>query len=170
MSDARKIRMTLPETIVFPWLGISVPVEAHPDDVTGEENIALANMNQWTHELKTKLELACYADYLRKIEAVDAEPPTVPVISTPSDIWKHVEVVSVRPEGRSHVIVYAVPAWSDTLHHEWCIEGVDRLVYVGQFLHYSAQAYLEITEDNSARGYEEVIARLGHVPRAWINK
>ena len=157
----------LPDTVVFPWLGVAVPVRVD-ESATGDEEVALKSMADWTPVLRTALERACFADYLGKIESIDAEPPTVPIIGKPSEIWKHIRIDSVRPEGCSHVIVYAVPSWQETLHHEWCIEGTATLHYVGQFLDYSADGYHGLK--SSAVGYDEVIDRLGHLPQSWIEQ
>jgi hypothetical protein len=39
------------------------------------------------------------------------------------------------------LVVYVVPDWDADEHLEWCIEGADKLVYVGQFLGYSVDGY-----------------------------
>ncbi|GLQ98675.1 hypothetical protein [Dyella mobilis] len=157
----------LPETVTFPWLGVSVPVQVDSDFATGEERIALDNIGLWTPSLKISLERACFADYLTKVYEIGAEPPTVPVIKRPQDIWRHITINSVRLEGKAHVIVYAVPSWHEDLHHEWCIEGTDTLHYVVQFLACSAEGYDIIDSTNSARGYDAVIERFSHIPQSW---
>jgi hypothetical protein len=153
--------------VVFPWIHVSVPVDVTFSELTGEEHIALRSMRDWTAGLRTSIERACFADYLEHVEAIDGQPPTVPVIKRPSEVWEHIQVRSVRPQGADLVVVYAEPSWDDNLHHEWCIQGNDRLLYVGQFLGYSADSYGEIESGNSARNYDQTIARLGHLPQAW---
>jgi hypothetical protein len=158
----------LAENVVFPWLNVPVQVDSTFSDLTGEEHLALRNMGNWTDGLRTALERACFADYLEKIEAIGAQPPTVPVIKCPNEIWNHVRVESVRPEGADLIVVYAEPSWQIDLCHEWCIEGSDRLLYVGPFLGYSPSSYATIEAGmNSARNYDETIARLAHLPQDW---
>jgi hypothetical protein len=159
----------LPETVNFPWINKTVRVRVDEmDDLTGEEHLALANMVHWTPALKTCIERACFADYLKMIYAIDATPPTVPVIKAPADIWAHVEIQDVHAEG-NFVIVYAMPEWDETLQHEWCIEGTNTLHYVGQFVDWSADGYVNdfFSDSNSAVDYDAVIERLGHIPQAW---
>ena len=159
----------LPEVVPFPWINTSVPVDLSSTAESGEEHLALENIEKWTDGLRTSIERACFANYLEKVEAIGAEPPTVPVIKRPRDIWRHIEIESVRPQGRDLIVVYAVPEWDDNLHHEWCIKGTDRLLYVGQFLDYPADSYGDIESGNSALDYDETIARLEHLPQQWTS-
>lgn len=160
---------TMPTYVIFPWTLTRVPIARDPVESTGGEETAIQNISKWTDRLRIALERACFADYLQKIEDIGAEPPTVPAIKTASQVWNHIELQSVRAIGPNVVVVYAVPAWDENLHHEWCIEGTDTLLYVGQFLDYdSGDAYRSIRAGNSAVAYEETIARLGHIPQSWI--
>jgi hypothetical protein len=158
---------TIPTYVIFPWVLARVPVEQDPEESIGGEETAIENMSKWTEGLRTAIERACFADYLQKIEDIGAEPPTVPAIKAASQVWNHIELQSVRAFGPNIVVVYAVPAWDEDLHHEWCIEGTDTLLYVGQFLDYSGDSYRSIRDGNSAVSYEETIARLGHIPQSW---
>lgn len=155
----------LPSTVAFLWLGVRVPVRIDEDHATGEEANALAAMAHWTPGLRVAIEKSCFADYLERAWSIGAGPTTFPVIKAPADIWKHVQIDSVRPEGNSHVIVYAMPSWQETLHHEWCIEGIDTLHYVGQFLGYPADGYR--AQESASVDPDAVIARLGHFTRSW---
>jgi len=159
--------IALPDRVTFPWTNASVPVDVSSSDLTGEEHIALSGMSSWTEGLRISIERACFADYLDMVWAIDAKPPTVPVIKRPSEVWSHIQIRSVTPQGTELVLVYAEPRWDENLHHEWCIRGKDRLLYVGQFLGYSADAYGRIEHGNRARNYDETIARLEHLPQGW---
>ncbi|MFC4309897.1 DUF6985 domain-containing protein [Steroidobacter flavus] len=158
----------IPTDLVFPWVLTRVPVKWDPEDAIGGEEAALQNIPRWTDGLRIAIERACFADYLQKIDDIAAEPPTVPVIKSPSQVWSHIELQSVRPFGPDIVVVYAVPAWDENLHHEWCVEGTDTLLYVGQFLGYSGDGYRSLQHGNAAVSYEETIARLGHLPQSWV--
>lgn len=158
----------LPHKVTFPWLNVEVDVKPDSDDVTGEEHLAIANMMTWTDSLRIKLERACFADYLDKVYSIAAKPPTVPAIKAPEQTWRHVEIRTVRPQGAAVIMVYAVPEWDIEEHHEWCIQGIDELVYVGQFLGYSADGYFDLNESiNRARNYNKIIDELGHIPLQW---
>src|SRR5581483_4457757 len=122
--------MALPDKVKFPWIDAEVNVVDDFTEPTGEEHLALAGMMRWSDSLRTKIERACYADYLDKVDAIAASPPTVPVIKRPADIWAHVKVSSVRPQGPDMIVVYAVPEWDVEEQHELCIKGSDDLVYV----------------------------------------
>jgi hypothetical protein len=97
------------------------------------------------------------------------EPPTVPVIKQPSEIWQHVDIKSVRAQGPDLIVVYAVPEWDFDEQHEWCIRGTEELVYVGPFLDYSPAGYDDIDEDNPnrARNFDKIIEELRHLPLEW---
>ena len=161
---------TIPTYVIFPWVLTRVPVKQAPEGSIDADETAIRNISRWTDRLRSAIERACFADYLQKIEDIGAEPPTVPVIKTASQVWNHIELQSVRTIGPSIVVVYAVPAWDENLHHEWCIEGIDTLLYVGQFLYYysSSDGYRSSDGGNSAVSYEETIARLGHLPQSWV--
>ncbi|MCO6046726.1 hypothetical protein NG895_22750 [Aeoliella sp. ICT_H6.2] len=152
----------------FPWLNVEVKVVDDFTEPTGEEHLALANMERWSDSLRTRIERACFADYLDKVDAIAATPPTVPVIKRPEHIWRHVEVESVRAQGPELVVVYAVPEWDIEEQHEWCIHGTDDLIYVGQVLCYYPNGYYGIEDfTNSARDYDEIIEKLEHLPQEW---
>jgi hypothetical protein len=168
MQDVRcRLVAAVQSEVRFPWINVSVPVVLTYTDLTGEEHQAIAGMANWSEGLRTLIERACFANYLEKAEAIGAQPPTVPVIKQPSDIWGHINVKSVRPQGRDLVVVYAEPDWDENLHHEWCVQGVDRLLYVGQVLCYPAGGYGDVESGNSALNFEETITRLGHLPQQW---
>jgi hypothetical protein len=161
---------SLPSKVTFPWISIEVDVDGGLEEPTDEECEAIANMAAWTDSLRTKLERACFADYLAKIYAIDAKPPTVPVIKEPEHVWQHVDVRTVCPQGRDFIVVYAVPEWDLDEHHEWCVHGTDELVYVGQVISYSAEGYFDIDETiNRARNYDEIIQQFGHLPLQWAD-
>jgi hypothetical protein len=159
----------LKDAVQFPWINASIPVDLTYTHLTGEEHRALGNMAKWSQGLQNSIERACFANYLEKVEAIGAEPPTVPVIKRPGDVWKHIQIKSVRPQGADLVVVYVEPSWDDTLHLEWCIQGTDRLLYVGQVLCYPADGYEGIKSGNNARNCEETIVRLGHLPQRWTS-
>jgi hypothetical protein len=162
--------MALPEKVLFPWIEAEVEVVDDFTEPTGEEHLALARIARWSDSLRTKIERACFADYLDKVDAIAAAPPTVPVIKQASEIWAHVEVSSVRAQGKELIVVYAVPEWDIEEQHEWCIKGTDDLVYVGQVLCYDPDAYCDIDDfTNRALNYDEVIEKLGHLPLRWDN-
>jgi hypothetical protein len=163
----QKMGNQLPRTVLIPWIESAIQVECVLDEVTGEESQALAEISNWTDSLKVAIERACFANYLEKIEDIGVEPPTVPVIKFPAEVWNHIEIESVRAQGKDLVVVYVVPAWDIDLQQEWCVEGTSKLHYVGQFLDYSPEAYRDIDTFNSAKNCEEIIARLAHIPLAW---
>ncbi|HEY4368647.1 MAG TPA: hypothetical protein VGN07_15535 [Steroidobacteraceae bacterium] len=107
--------------------------------MTPNNSSAIQNISKWTDELRIAIERACFADYLQKIEDIGAEPPTVPIIKTASEVWSHIELQSVQAFGPNIVVVYAVPEWGENLHHEGCIEDTDKLPYVGQFIDYAGE-------------------------------
>jgi hypothetical protein len=165
----------MPEQIVFPWINRPVSVYEVDED-EAQDTRALATISTWTDGLRVKLERACWADYLDKVYMLEAEPPDVPVITEPGQVWEHIVLHSVRPQGADYVVVYAEPAWDDSLHHEWVIQAPDQLHYVGQYLKYSVtdddrergKGYFRCgADENRALNYEELIAEHSHIPRQW---
>lgn len=53
------------------------------------------------------------------------------------------EIKSVRidPTVPDRLVVYVVPDWDESEHMEWCVEGAEKVVYIGQFLGYSVDGY-----------------------------
>ena len=166
----------LPKAIVFLWTDQLVDLVLSGDD---DEKLAELDVDaivngilNWQENLKIAIERACFADYLSLIEATgcvpyDFDTGQEPIlITSPEQVWQHIDVKSVRVENSDYQIVYAIPAWSYDLPHEWCIRGNESLIYVGQFLYYSANGYEDLS-DNMAIDYEKTIARLQHlIPRS----
>jgi hypothetical protein len=102
---------------------------------------AIESLAEWGPKLQEQIEEACFANYQDKLASVGLG--TLPKIRQPSHVWKHMEVRSVRidPTVPDRIVVYVVPEWDDDEHLEWCVEGVDKLVYVGQFLGYAVDRY-----------------------------
>lgn len=172
----------LPKTVVFVWTDQLVDlVLGSDDDEDEDEDEDLAEFDvdaivngilNWPETLKIAIERACFADYLSLIEATDCVPRDLGagqnpiVINSPEQVWQYIDVKSVRVEASDYQVVYAIPAWSYDLQHEWCIRGNERLIYVGQVLGYSADAY-EDRSDNMAIDYDKTIARLQDlIPRS----
>ena len=102
---------------------------------------AIKAIAQWGPELKQKIEEACFANYCDKVASIG--PESLPRIRHAKEIWKHLEFRHVRidPNAKDIVVIYLVPAWDEDEHMEWCIQGTDNLIYVGQFLGYPVNGY-----------------------------
>jgi hypothetical protein len=129
--------------------------------------LAISGIERWSNNLREKIERACFAHYLEHVNAIGARPPIVPLINAPPGVWSHIDIKAIRPFGSDVVVVYAVPDWDVDEQLEWCIQGAESLIYVGQVLCYDADGYFNIESGNSARNFEQVIAALGHLPSDW---
>lgn len=91
--------------------------------------------------MRKQIEEACFANYQEKADSIGLE--TLPKIRQAAQVWRHMKILSIRidPTVMDRVVVYVVPAWDEDEHLEWCIEGGDKLVYVGQFLGYPVDGY-----------------------------
>jgi hypothetical protein len=126
----------LDQEIRFPFAKDKVPVV-----VDFKNHPAIKAIAQWGPELKQKLEEACFANYRDKVASIGSE--SLPRIRRAREIWKHLAFRHVRidPNVKDIVVIYLVPAWDESEHMEWCIQGTDKLIYVGQFLGYPVNGY-----------------------------
>ena len=122
--------------VVMPFIKRKVPVV-----VDVENHPAIEALSEWGPALRKEIEEACFADYRDKVDLIG--PESLPKIRQPSHVWKHMKVQNVRidPTVPDRLVVYVVPAWDESEHMEWCIQGTDKLVYVGQFRGYSVDGY-----------------------------
>ena len=120
----------------MPFLKRKVPV-----DVDFKNHPAIQSLPKWGPRLRKQIEEACFANYRDKLGSVG--PEALPKIRQASHVWKYMKVQSVRidPTVLDRVVVYVVPDWDESEHMEWCVEGADKLIYVGQFLGYSVDGY-----------------------------
>ena len=120
----------------MPFVKRKVPV-----DVDFKNHPAIQSLAKWGPKLRKQIEEACFANYQEKLASIGAE--ALPKIRQPSHVWKHMKIQSVRIDTTvpDRIVVYVVPDWDEEEHLEWCIEGADRLVYVGQFLGYPVDGY-----------------------------
>jgi len=120
----------------MPFVKRKVPVE-----VDFKNHPAIQSLGKWGPGLRKQIEEACFANYQGKLASIGAE--TLPKIRQPSQVWKYMKVQSVRIDSTvmDRVVVYVVPEWDEEEQMEWCIEGADKLVYVGQFLGYPVDGY-----------------------------
>jgi hypothetical protein len=130
---------SVPE-VVIPFMKKKVPlvvdVDRHP---------ALELIKKWGPAIKKQIEHACFANYKDKIAAIGLNP-SLPRIRKPNEIWKHLEVESIRIDAcvDDTIVLHVVPAWDIDLQIELCIKG-DQLVYAGQFLLYPVDGYSDLT-------------------------
>jgi Domain of unknown function (DUF6985) len=124
------------QEVTMPFVKRKVPV-----DVDFKNHPAIQSLGKWGPKLKTQIEEACFANYQNKVASLG--PETLPKIRQPSHVWKHMNVQSVRidPTVMDRLVVYVVPDWDEDEHLEWCIEGAEKLVYVGQFLGLPVHGY-----------------------------
>jgi hypothetical protein len=125
----------VPEVLI-PFLKKKVPIVVDLD-----EHPAMELIEKWGPALKKKIEDACFANYQQKIASIGMNP-ALPRIRKPNEVWKHIEVESVRIDARidDTVVIHLVPAWDIDLQMEICIKG-DRIVYADQFLMYPVDEY-----------------------------
>ena len=130
------------QEVAVPFVKGKVPVVV---DIANHP--AIKAVAQWGPELKRKIEEACFGNYRDKVESIG--PESLPRIRRPSEVWKHLEIRHVRidPSVKNRVVVYVVPDWDEEEQMEWCIQGTDRLVYVGQFLQYPVDGYAKDLQD-----------------------
>lgn len=130
------------QEVAIPFTRGKVPVV-----VDFENHPAIQAIANWGPVLKRKIEEACFAHYRDKVESIG--PASLPSIRRPSEVWKHLEFRHVRidPTVQNRVVVYVVPDWDEEEQMEWCIQGTDRLVYLGQFLQYPVAGYTKDLQD-----------------------
>jgi hypothetical protein len=128
----------IPEVLI-PFLKKKVPLIVDLDD-----HPAMNLIKKWGPVLKKKIEEACFANYKNKVASIGMNP-SLPRIRKPNEVWKHLEVESIRIDARidDAIVIHVVPAWDIDLQMELCIKG-DRIVYAGQFLMYSVDGYTKI--------------------------
>jgi hypothetical protein len=98
----------------------------------------------WGPAIKKKVEEACFANYKAIIASIGLSP-SIPRIRKPNEVWKHLEVESIRIDAcvGDVVVLHLVPSWNIDLQIELCIKG-DEIVYAGQFLSYPVDAYCKL--------------------------
>jgi hypothetical protein len=153
--------------VKWPWSEQIVAVDLTWVEVCGKESEVLEELQLWKLELKRAIERAVFASYLDKIYMVDAQPETVPFISSPEKVWNFVEIQSVSPHYPDVDVIYVIPEWDFDLQHEWCIKG-GRLVYVGQVLCYGADGYEHVVAGNYADGTESIIEKYSYVLERFV--
>jgi len=153
--------------VKWPWSEQLVPVDLAWVDVCGKENEVLEQLQSWKLELRIEIERAVFASYLEKIYMVDAQPGTVPFVSSPEKVWGFIEIQSIAPHYPDVLVIYAIPEWDFDLQHEWCIKG-GRLIYVGQVLCYGANGYERIVEGNYAVDAESIIEKYSYVLERFV--
>jgi hypothetical protein len=124
------------QEVAMPFVKRRVPVM-----VDFKNHPAIESLPKWGPKLRKQIEDACFANYQDKLASIG--PKALPKIRQPSHVWKHMKVQCVRidPTVPDRIVVYVVPDWDESEHMEWCIEGINKLVYVGQFLAYPVDRY-----------------------------
>lgn len=130
----------LEQEVAIPFVKGKVPVV-----IDFKNHPAIKTIAEWGLELKRKIEEACFLSYREKVASIG--PESLPRIRRANEIWKHLEIRHIRidPSVKDIVVIYVIPAWDESEHMEWCVQGTDKLIYVGQFLAYPVNGYQNVS-------------------------
>jgi hypothetical protein len=130
MSNPKALEVRVP--FLKKKVPLLVDLDRHP---------ALETIQSWGPAIKKKIEAACFANYKDKIASIGLNP-RLPGIRKPSEVWKHLEIESIRIDARvdDAIVLHLVPDWDVDLQIELCIKD-EQISYAGQFLLYPVDAY-----------------------------
>jgi hypothetical protein len=125
--------------VKIPFLKKKVPLIVDLD-----EHPAMDLIKKWGPALKKKVEEACFRNYKDKIASIGMNP-SLPRIRKANEVWKHLEIESIRIDARvdDAMVIHVVPTWDFDLQMELCIKG-NQIVYAGQFLMRPVDGYSKI--------------------------